>query len=86
MSFYDKETLKETLIYVGSFIVTLALIIFVLVITNNRKEDNKEYANFKKITANVLVDETTNVLYYYYDRGITPIYNADGTLKLYKEN
>ena len=86
MSFFDKEVLKEALIYVSFFIITLALIILILVFVNNKKEESEEYVNFKKITGNVLVDETTNVLYYHYGGGITPIYNADGTLKLYKEN
>lgn len=88
MSFYDKETIKEALIYVGIFIITLVLIVFIIIaIDNKKKEDNKEYASFKYLTTNILVDETTNVLYYHQDNGgITPIYNADGTLKLYKEN
>ena len=36
----------------------------------------------------ILVDKTTNVLYYWISGsagGITPLYNADGTLKLYEE-
>lgn len=35
----------------------------------------------------IFVDKNTNVLYYYNvssTGGITPIYNSDGTLKLYK--
>lgn len=36
----------------------------------------------------ILADKTTNVLYYWISGsagGITPLYNADGTLKLYEE-
>lgn len=36
----------------------------------------------------ILVDKNTNVMYYWISDdvgGITPIYNADGTLKLYEE-
>jgi len=41
-------------------------------------------------SAAILVDKNTNVMYYWFTRsgasGITPIYNADGTLKLYEEH
>lgn len=36
----------------------------------------------------ILVDKNTNVMYYWVTAsagGITPIYNSDGTLKLYEE-
>ena len=45
----------------------------------------KEYCDLEKITCTdsgaIYVDNTTGVLYMSWDRGITPIYNADGTLK-----
>ena len=37
----------------------------------------------------ILVDKNTNVMYFWCvskDGGITPIYNADGSLKLYEED
>lgn len=53
---------------------------------------NSKIADFEIIDNNfygmILVDKNTNVLYYWITSnagGITPIYNSDGTLKLYED-
>ena len=52
------------------------------------KSPNSKLCNFEIVETNfygaILVDKNTNVLYYliHYD-SITPIYNSDGTVKLY---
>lgn len=45
--------------------------------------------NFEEIDydfcGQILIDMDTKVMYYSYNKGITPIYNSDGTLRLYEE-
>ena len=57
------------------------------------KSPNTEYCDFEIVDSNyyvlILRDKNTNVLYFWsmsYSGGITPIYNEDGSLKLYEEN
>ena len=55
------------------------------------KSPNSKICNFEVVETNyygtILVDKNTNVLYYWIQKfGITPIYNSDGTVKLYDEN
>lgn len=54
---------------------------------------DKTVCDFEVVDSNfygaVLVDKNTNVMYYWITStsgGITPIYNEDGTLKLYEED
>ena len=56
------------------------------------KSPNSKLADFEIVENNfwsaILVDKNTNVMYYWFtcsSGGITPIYNEDGTLKLYEE-
>ena len=48
--------------------------------TPNIQQKN-EYAQMSWKTNHIVVDETTGVIYYDSGTGITPLYNADGTLK-----
>ena len=57
------------------------------------KSPNTEFCDFEIVDNNyyvlILRDKNTNVLYFQsmsYSGGITPIYNEDGTLKLYEED
>ena len=57
------------------------------------KSPNTEFCDFEIVDNNyyvlILRDKNTNVLYFWCmsnDGGITPIYNADGSLKLYEED
>ena len=55
------------------------------------KSPNSKLCEFEVVESNyygtILVDKNTNVLYYWIQKfGITPIYNSDGTVKLYDEN
>ena len=57
------------------------------------KSPNTEFCDFEIVDNNyyvlILRDKNTNVLYFWsmsYSGGITPIYNEDGTLKLYEED
>ena len=55
------------------------------------KSPNSKLCNFEVVETNyygaILVDKNTNVLYYWIqDTSMTPIYNSDGTVKLYDEN
>ena len=52
------------------------------------KSPNSKLCDFEVIETNfygaILVDKNTNVLYYWIqDDSMTPIYNSDGTVKLY---
>ena len=54
------------------------------------KSPNSKLCNFEIVETNyygaILVDKNTNVLYYWIqDTSMTPIYNSDGTVKLYDE-
>ena len=54
------------------------------------KSPNSKLCNFEIVETNyygaILVDKNTNVLYYWIqDSSMTPIYNSDGTVKLYEE-
>lgn len=54
------------------------------------KSPNSKLCNFEIVETNyygaILVDKNTNVLYYWVHKfGMTPIYNSDGTVKLYDE-
>lgn len=64
--------------------------------TNPTKEDAvkvEDYFDMRKVCQNtradILYDNNTGVMYYQYNLsryncGLTPIYNADGTLKIYE--
>lgn len=52
------------------------------------KSPNSKLCDFEVVETNfywaILVDKNTNVLYYWIqDDSMTPIYNSDGTVKLY---
>lgn len=56
------------------------------------KSPNTKLVDFEIVDSNfygvILVDKNTNIMYYWItcdSGGITPIYNEDGTLKLYEE-
>lgn len=54
------------------------------------KSPNSKLCDFEVVETNyygaILVDKNTNVLYYWIHKyGMTPIYNSDGTVKLYGE-
>ena len=54
------------------------------------KSPNSKLCNFEIVETNyygvILVDKNTNVLYYWIQgMSMTPIYNSDGTVKLYDE-
>lgn len=56
------------------------------------KSPNSKLVDFEVVEQNfygtILVDKNTNVLYYWMTSdagGITPIYNQDGSLKLYED-
>ena len=58
-------------------------------ITGCGSADNKTESIVDKISMDsggVIVDPDTGVMYYQarFDRGITPLYNADGTLRVYE--
>ena len=57
------------------------------------KSPDTKIVDFEIVDSNywsvILVDKNTNVMYFWCmskDGGITPIYNADGSLKLYEED
>ena len=56
------------------------------------KSPDSKLVDFEVVDNNfygaILVDKNTNVMYYWFTTncgGVTPIYNEDGTLKLYEE-
>ena len=58
-------------------------------ITGCGSDDNKTESMLDKINMDsfgVIVDPDTGVMYYQarFDGGITPLYNADGTLRVYE--
>ena len=57
-------------------------------ITGCGSTDNKTESRVNKIDmdSGVIVDPDTGVMYYQerFDGGITPLYNADGTLRVYE--
>ena len=58
-------------------------------ITGCGSDDNKTESMVDKInmdSGGVIVDPDTGVMYFQarYDGGITPLYNADGTLRVYE--
>lgn len=64
----------------------------VIDINNVLATPNSELVNFEIVDYNwyeaILVDKNTGVMYIWFTTdcgGITPLYNADGTLKLYKK-
>lgn len=66
--------------------VVLILLIIALKIDTKITKDQIDYVHFEQVAGDVYVDTTTNVLYYKSCYALSPLYNADGTLKLYTEN
>jgi hypothetical protein len=80
------ESFLDILLPMLIFILSLVILVFVIIFSGNRRgEKESEYIQLEQVTYRIMVDKNTGVLYYRYNSGITPIYNADGTLKLYEE-
>lgn len=83
------ENLKDFLCHIVFpifvFIVSLGFLIFVIFSSWTRQADYEStYIQLERVSYGVYVDKNTGVLYYRFQSGMTPIYNADGTLKLYE--
>ena len=80
------EDYKETIF---AIVVVAALITFLILVIKlwdtSLDKQHAEYVNFEHVAGEVYVDTTTGVLYYQRHYGLSPLYNADGTLKLYVE-
>jgi hypothetical protein len=86
---YWLEGLKDFLCHIifpiFVFVVSLGFLVFVILASWTRRADyESKYIQLEQVGYGVFVDKTTGVLYYRFQSGMTPIYNADGTLKLYE--
>lgn len=81
-----KDFFRHIIFPIFVFVVSFGFLVFVISSSWMRQEDSEsKYIQLERVSYGVYVDKNTGVLYYRFQSGITPIYNADGTLKLYEE-